>query len=114
MQQKLLSLYSEPETQEHVNRKKEHVRGLLIVSYKLWQVVKVALAFPILGKSLNRDLSPLKPIMVEGNGDRVVRRLVLGSWAKDYGMDKYRPLELYPYLNEAEYKYSSLNWFYTV
>jgi IS605 OrfB family transposase len=31
-----------------------------------WQVLKVALLFPILGKVLPRDLSPLKPILVEG------------------------------------------------
>ncbi len=31
-----------------------------------WQVLKVALLFPILGKVLPRDPSPLKPILVEG------------------------------------------------
>jgi IS605 OrfB family transposase len=36
-----------------------------------WQVLKVALLFPILGKVLPRDLSPLKPILVEGVWDRV-------------------------------------------
>ncbi|MFZ8860427.1 MAG: hypothetical protein ACO2PP_08000 [Thermocrinis sp.] len=30
------------------------------------QVLKVALLFPILGKVLPRDLSPLKPVLVEG------------------------------------------------
>ena len=33
-----------------------------------WQVLKVALLFPILGRVLPRDLSPLKPILVEGCG----------------------------------------------
>jgi hypothetical protein len=37
------------------------------------QVLKVALLFPILGKVLPRDLSPLKPVLVEGVWDRVRR-----------------------------------------
>jgi len=41
-----------------------------------WQVLKVALLFPILGKVLPRDLSPLKPLLVEGAWDRVRSRLV--------------------------------------
>jgi IS605 OrfB family transposase len=41
-----------------------------------WQVLKVALLLPILGKVLPRDLSPLKPVLVEGVWDRVRSRLV--------------------------------------
>jgi IS605 OrfB family transposase len=41
-----------------------------------WQVLKVALLFPILGRILPRDLSPLKPVLVEGVWDRVRSRLV--------------------------------------
>jgi transposase, IS605 OrfB family, central region len=41
-----------------------------------WQVLKVAFLFPILGKVLPRDLSPLKPVLVEGAWDRVRGRLV--------------------------------------
>ncbi|MFZ8787677.1 IS200/IS605 family accessory protein TnpB-related protein [Thermocrinis sp.] len=41
-----------------------------------WQVLKVAFLFPILGKVLPRDLSPLKPVLVEGVWDRVRSRLV--------------------------------------
>jgi hypothetical protein len=41
-----------------------------------WQVLRVALLFPILGRVLPRDLSPLKPILVEGAWDRVRSRLV--------------------------------------
>jgi IS605 OrfB family transposase len=41
-----------------------------------WQVLKVALLFPILGKVLPRDFSPLKPLLVEGVWDRVRSRLV--------------------------------------
>jgi hypothetical protein len=40
-----------------------------------WQVLRVALLFPILGKVLPRDLSPLKPVLVEGVWDRVRSRL---------------------------------------
>jgi len=38
-----------------------------------WQVLKVALLFPILGRIPPRDLSPLKPVLVEGVWDRVRR-----------------------------------------
>jgi len=41
-----------------------------------WQVLRVALLFPILGKVLPRDLFPLKPVLVEGVWDRVRSRLV--------------------------------------
>jgi len=46
------------------------------VSQVAWQVLRVALLFPILGKVLPRDLSPLKPVLVEGVWDRVRSRLV--------------------------------------
>jgi hypothetical protein len=41
-----------------------------------WQVLKVVLFFPILGRVLPRDLSSLKPLLVEGAWDRVRSRLV--------------------------------------
>jgi len=40
------------------------------------QVLKVVFLFPILGKVLPRDLSPLKPVLVEGVWDRVRKGLV--------------------------------------
>jgi IS605 OrfB family transposase len=46
------------------------------VSQSAWQVLKVALLFPILGRVLPRDLSPLKLVLVEGVWDRVRSRLV--------------------------------------
>jgi hypothetical protein len=46
------------------------------VSQSAWQVLRVALLFSILGKVLPRDLSPLKPLLVEGAWDRVRSRLV--------------------------------------
>jgi IS605 OrfB family transposase len=41
-----------------------------------WVVLKVALLFPILGRVLPRDLSPLKPVLVQGVWDRVRKGLV--------------------------------------
>jgi len=40
-------------------------------SSSAWRVLKVVLLFPIYGKVLPRDLSPLKPVLVEGAWDRV-------------------------------------------
>jgi len=103
----LQSLNIEPQTQKAVNRWKEQMRDCSKSSYKLWQVVKVAFTIPVLGKSVPRDLSPLKPILVEGEWDRVVKRLVPVSWDRGYGVDKYRQLGTYPHLRKAEYKYPS-------
>jgi len=65
------SLQSEPNSCEGANgRNPEQGRGNL-ASFVAWQVLKVALLFPILGKVLPRDLSPLKPVLVEGVWDRV-------------------------------------------
>jgi len=70
------SLQSEPSSCEGANgRNSEQGRGNL-ASSSAWQVLKVALLFPILGKVLPRDLSPLKPVLVEGVWDRVRSRLV--------------------------------------
>jgi len=41
-----------------------------------WQVLKVSLLFPVLGRSFARDLSPLKPLLVQGKWDWVRRRSV--------------------------------------
>jgi hypothetical protein len=40
-----------------------------------WRVLKVAFLFPILGKVLPTDLSPLKPMLVEGAWVRERKRL---------------------------------------
>jgi IS605 OrfB family transposase len=61
----LQSLQSEPSSCEGANGRNP-----------AWQVLRVALLFPILGKVLPRDLSPLKPLLVEGVWDRVRSRLV--------------------------------------
>jgi IS605 OrfB family transposase len=70
------SLQSEPSSCEGANgRNPEQGRGSK-ASSSAWQVLRVALLFPILGMVLPRDLSPLKPVLVEGVWDRVRSRLV--------------------------------------
>ena len=70
------SLQSESSSCEGAyGRNPEQGRGNL-ASFVAWRVLKVALLFPILGKVLPRDLSPLKPVLVEGVWDRVRSRPV--------------------------------------
>jgi len=65
------SLQSEPSSCEGTYGRNPEQGETKKVSQVAWQVLKVALLFPILGKVLPRDLSPLKPILVEGVWDRV-------------------------------------------
>jgi IS605 OrfB family transposase len=65
------SLQGEPNSCEGANgRNPKQGRGIKASSV-VWLVLKVALLFPILGRVLPRDLSPLKPLLVEGVWDRV-------------------------------------------
>jgi len=71
------SLQSEPSSCKGANgRNPEQGRVAKTTLQSAWQVLRVALLFPILGKVLPRDLSPLKPLLVEGVWDRVRSRLV--------------------------------------
>ena len=70
------SFQSEPSSCEGANGRNPEQGETKKVSQVAWQVLKVALLFPILGKVLPRDLSPLKPVLVEGVWDRVRKRLV--------------------------------------
>jgi IS605 OrfB family transposase len=71
------SLQSEPSSCEGADgRNPEQGRVAKTTLQSAWQVLRVALLFPILGKVLPRDLSPLKPLLVEGAWDRVRSRLV--------------------------------------
>jgi Hypothetical protein len=70
------SLQSESSSCEGANGRNPKQGETKKVSQSAWQVLKVALLFPILGKVLPRDLSPLKPVLVEGVWDRVRSRLV--------------------------------------
>jgi IS605 OrfB family transposase len=70
------SLQGEPSSCEGANgRNPEQGRGSKVSSV-VWQVLRVAILFPILGRILPRDLSPLKPVLVKGVWDRVRSRLV--------------------------------------
>ncbi len=70
------SLQSESSSCEGANGRNPEQGETEKVSQSAWQVLKVALLFPILGKVLPRDFSPLKPVLVEGAWDRVRSRLV--------------------------------------
>jgi IS605 OrfB family transposase len=70
------SLQSEPSGCEGANGRNPEQGETKKVSQSAWQVLRVALLFPILGRVLPRDLSPLKPVLVEGAWDRVRSRLV--------------------------------------
>ena len=70
------SLQSESSGCEGANGRNPEQGETKKVSQVAWQVLKVALLFPILGRVLPRDLSPLKPVLVEGAWDRVRSRLV--------------------------------------
>jgi len=73
----LQSLQGEPSGCEGAyGRNPEQGRVAKTTLQSAWQVLKVALLFPILGRILPRDLSPLKPVLVEGVWDRVRSRLV--------------------------------------
>jgi cell division ATPase FtsA len=70
------SLQGEPSSCEGANGRNPEQGETKKVSQSAWQVLKVALLFPILGKVLPRDLSPLKPVLVEGVWDRMRSRFV--------------------------------------
>jgi len=70
------SLQSEPSSCEGADGRNPEQGETKKVSQVAWQVLKVALLFPILGRVLPRDLSPLKPVLVEGVWDRMRKRLV--------------------------------------
>jgi IS605 OrfB family transposase len=68
------SSQSEPETQEQGNLRKEPVRGPES-GQKLWRVLRVAFAIPLLGRLFVRDFSPLRSVMVQGKWEGIAERL---------------------------------------
>jgi IS605 OrfB family transposase len=68
------SSQSEPETQKQGNLGKEPVRGPES-GQKLWRVLRVAFAIPLLGRFFTRDFSPLRPVMVQGRWEGIAERL---------------------------------------
>ena len=74
--EKLKSLQSEPSSCEGADGRNPKQGGTKKVSQSAWQVLKSAFLFPVLGKVMSRDLSPLPPLLVEALWDRVRRRSV--------------------------------------
>ena len=75
--EKLKSLQDEPSSCEGAKgRNPKQGETAKTTSQSAWQVLKVAFLFPVLGKVLPRDLSPLPPLLVERVWNRVRRRLV--------------------------------------
>jgi len=71
------SLQSEPSSCEGADgRNSEQGEVAKTTSQSAWQVLKVALVLPLLGKFFVRDFSPLKLILVEGKWQRRAIRLV--------------------------------------
>jgi folate-binding Fe-S cluster repair protein YgfZ len=68
------SSQSEPETQKQVYRRKEPVRDPES-GQKLWRVLRVAFAIPLLGRLFVRDFSPLRSVMVQGKWEGIASRL---------------------------------------
>jgi IS605 OrfB family transposase len=68
------SSQSEPETQKQGHRRKEPVRGPES-GQKLWRVLRVAFAIPLLGGFFVRDFSPLRPVVVQGKWEGLASRL---------------------------------------
>jgi len=81
----LKSLSLEPSSQQPVNRDGTGEGSLW--GYKRWRGVQVALIFPYLERSIIRDLSPLKRILVAGDWVGVMERaspsLVGGAGSKE-------------------------------
>jgi IS605 OrfB family transposase len=70
------SLQGESSSCKEANGRNSKQGEVKKASQVAWQVLKVALLFPVLGRIPPRDLSPLKPILVEGAWNRVRKRLV--------------------------------------
>ncbi|MFZ8803347.1 MAG: IS200/IS605 family accessory protein TnpB-related protein [Candidatus Calescibacterium sp.] len=68
------SSQSEPETQKQGDLRKEPVRGPES-GQKLWRVLRVDFAIPLLGRFCVRDFSPLRPVVVQGKWEGVASRL---------------------------------------
>jgi len=74
----LIQISSEGDSasQDRASGRNKPVRGLLKKRQKSWRVLRAAFTFPLLGKSFVRDFSPLRRVLVSGDWERVVRRLV--------------------------------------
>jgi len=75
--ERLQSLQDKPSSCEGAKgRNPEQGEVAKTTPQKSWQVLRVALLFPVLGRSFARDLSPLKPLLIQGKWDWVRKRSV--------------------------------------
>ncbi|WP_411376605.1 IS200/IS605 family accessory protein TnpB-related protein [Desulfurobacterium thermolithotrophum] len=105
----LKSSGSDSATRQQTSGGNKSVRGLLKERRKSWRILRAVLTFPLLGKSFIRDFSPLRPVLVEGKWERVVKGLVPVPGAGAEGSSKKPPAGALSYSEEAEYKYPSQN-----
>ena len=93
--------------QDQASRRNKPVRGLLKKRQKSWRVLRAVFIFPLLGKSFIRDFCPLRRILVLGDWERVVRRLVPVPGAG--AMVGQKPPGGAGHPEKAEYKYPTQN-----
>jgi len=105
--QKRESSESNPAAQDQASGGDKPVRGLLKKRQKSWRVRRAAFIFPFLGKPFVRDFSPLRRILVLGDWERVVKRLVPVPGAG--AMDGQKPPGGAGHPEKAEYKYPTQN-----
>jgi len=105
----LKSSESDSATRQQTAGGNKSVRGFLEERRKSWRVLRAVLTFPLLGKFFIRDFSPLRPVLVEGKWERVVKRRVPVPGAGAMGGSKKPPAGALSYSERAEYKYPSQN-----
>jgi len=93
--------------QDQASGRNKPVRGLLKKRQKSWRVLRAVFIFPLLGKSFIRDFCPLRRILVLGDWERVVRRLVPVPGAG--AMVGQKPPGGAGHPEKAEYKYPTQN-----
>ena len=93
--------------QDQISGRNKPVRGLLKKRQKSWRVLRAVFIFPFLGKSFVRDFSPLRRVLVLGEWEMVVSRLVPAPGAGAMGGQKPPGGAGHP--EKAEYKYPTQN-----
>ena len=93
--------------QDQASGRNKPVRGLLKKRQKSWRVLRATFIIPLLGKSFVRDFSPLRRILVLGDWERGVSRLVPAPGAGAMGGQKPPGGAGHP--EKAEYKYPTQN-----
>jgi len=83
----LKSLESEPSDHDGANRWKELQSGRLKCLKNTWQVLKVAIAIPLPGRSFARDFSPLRGVLVSGDWKRIANMVSsFSEWRGDQSL----------------------------